>query len=605
MRKVLIPILIFASGILVGLASFALILAPDSSQRDTNIRKQAKSDRDATPGSELVVGSSEVILDTAKLVTRLLELSEIQDAFQANYELYAMLRSTGKDELVALLRQSDEIEHVGRREQVQIAIVRKLASQDPSEALRQVQALPDSDWTSMIYELFQEWSVSNLDGAVAGAATLTRLQRDTALKAILETRSKLPPTEFRRIGRRLGNEILALRLSAAIETSELMAQPQQAWNLILNDETNDALQSDLLIEVVEAWKNQDGLAIITYILEANLADTELQDSLVRAVVESDPQSAFVYVQEFPATERAELTKVIASCWARSDPKSALEVISSVEPPSLREILQDVVVETWAKFDPLAVIEDIEDFGTSQRASVVRHALRELALLSPYEAIKRLNEVQKYVGEDANIHASIVEAWSRHDPSGAVDWILTAHNQDKIHQRNLLDWVLPRLVAENPNKAFAIAQEHSDEIDSELEVVVIRALTDSGQTEIAKEILPRLRKSSRPIGYALVGISKVKNNEPGEVLHLAEDLQGSERGLYYADVFDGWAKFNGVQLFEQLQSFQSVHTRSLAASTLIRYNQLNPVLSESQIESARQHLTDSDRARLERSINRNR
>ncbi len=588
-------------GLTLGIVGSFLLFGWDSSPNGVDGRDLTRSDLDNSSGSQ----DTRKISDFHGMAASLQDLSELQDAFQRNHELYAMIASVGEDELSNLLRQSNEIGHAERREQIQMALVRKLASTNPSSALGHIQELPGSSQSSLTYEVFQEWAASSVDDAVDEASSLRGSQRAHALRAILETRSDLSDIDVRQIGRKLGNETLALKLNTANKVAELVEQPEQAWYFILNDETNDVVQEDLLREVAETWRDQEGFEVLARIQDANFTDSELRNSLVQAVVGLDPQGAFAYVQEFPQYERTVLSSVVATCWASIDPESALRRISTVEPAALRESLLDSVFDTWAKSDPGALLDKIENISTNRRSTVIRDTLRELALSAPHDAIRRLNEVEKYLGDDLYIVASIVEAWSRHDSAGAVEWILTVHDGDKKRRRDLLEWVLPRFVHVSANKAFEIAQEHSDENDSELEVDVIRALTDRGQVEIAQEMLPRLREHSKNIGYAVVGIAKVKDNEPEEVVRLAEELQGRDRGSYYVRVFHEWAQFDGVQLFERIQSFQSLHTRSLAARILIQNNQRNPILNESQIESAWVQLTDSDRAGVERSLNRNR
>lgn len=601
MRRYLIPISIFVTGLALGILGSFLLFGWDSPPNDVDSRDLSRGDVDSSSSSQDVRKISE----PHRMAASLKDLSELRDAFQRNHQLYSMLASVDEDELASLLRQSNEIEQPNRREQIQMAIVHKLASTDPSRALRHIQELSSLSQSSLVYEVFQGWAASSLEDAVAEASSLPGSQRANALRAILETRSDLSDIDVRQIGRKLGNEALALKLNTANKVAELIEQPEQAWYFILNDETNDVVQEDLLREVAETWRDQEGFEVLARIQDANFTDSELRNSLVQAVVGLDPQGAFAYVQEFPQYERTVLSNVVATCWASSDPESALRRISTVESAALRESLLDSVFDTWAKSDPGALLDKIENISTNRRSTVIRNALRELALSAPHDAIRRLNEVEKYLGDDLYIVASIVEAWSRHDSAGAVEWILTVHDGDKKHRRDLLKWVLPRFVHENANKAFEIAHEHSDENDSKLEVDLIRALTDRGQVEIAQEMLPRLREDAKNIGYAVVGIAKVKDNEPEEVVRLAEELQGRDRGSYYVRVFHEWAQFDGVQLFERIQSFQSLHTRSLAASILIQNNQLNPVLNESQIESAWMHLTDADRVRVERAISRNR
>lgn len=588
-------------GLTLGIVGSFLLFGWDSSPNGIDGRDLTRNDIDNSSSSQDARKTSALHGMAASLE----DLSELQDAFQRNHELYAMIASVGEDELSNLLRQSNEIEHAKRREQIQLAIVRRIASIDPSSALRHTQELPGSSQSSLIYQLFREWATSSLGDAVAEASLLSGSLRATALRAILEASNDLPDIEVREIGRKLKNETLALKLNTANKVAELIEQPEQAWHLILEDETNDVAQWDLLIEVAEAWRDHSGFEVLARIQEADFADSELRESLVRAVVESDPQGAFAHVQDFSYRDRTVMSRVIAICWARIDPKNALESISSVEPPTLRESLLNSMIETWARSDPTDVLDNIDKISSEKRVNALHFALTALASSSPHEALRRLNELEKYVGQDLYITASIVFAWSRNKPKEAVDWILAAHKQDKKRRRDLLDWALPRFVHENPYRAFEIAQEHSDESDWELEVDVIRELTESGQIEIAQQMLPRLQEDSRYLGYALVGISKVQNNEPEEVLRLAEELQGRERGLYYLDVFDAWAQFNSVQLFDQIQSLKSENARSLAASILIRNNHRNPVLDESQIKSAWMHLTDSDRATVERSINRSR
>ncbi len=118
--------------------------------------------------------------DVDVLSDGLVELARIDNHFKRNLTLYQNLSGLDANQLSELLNESLQLES-NLRNVVQSAIVQRLSSIDPIEALSQIDGLE----SSLLTTVFADWSHRDVNEAVAYAKTLLYDQKPFALRGIV------------------------------------------------------------------------------------------------------------------------------------------------------------------------------------------------------------------------------------------------------------------------------------------------------------------------------------------------------------------------------------------------------------------------------------
>lgn len=539
------------------------------------------------------------------------EIGQIQDilnqpsVFDQQKVLYSTLSSATAKDLKDLWIQSQKIERKSQRETVQDAVIRKLTMINPQEALRCIEDVSVFQAEELLRSVFSEWSVSELDDAIEGATTLSRPRSKVALQAILETRDDLSDRKRRSIAERLEGEETYHKLVSEAMASSSIATPKESWDILLNDDVDDYLQMESLAIVLEAWRKQSGFRVLSDVYHAEIEEYQIKLQLMRTIARVDLAGALDYTQGLVAeNERLDLSRLIVLEWASTDAQAALSAIETVEPPSFASQLESNIAFTWAYSKPSEVIENIELLSDEFRLDTLESAFAHIANQDPLVAIAKVSSVVNVVGNVSSLVESIVDEWSRNDPKTATDWVVQNYTLDDPQRRELLEEVLPRLAHQDPSLAIELAIEQpTTETGLGLELDVIRELARAGEVDTAKKMLPRVKANTKLFAYQEVGAALMRQAQTREALDLRNDFDEAEQELYYHHVLYTWADANPKNLFQSLEDLPTSSIKSRAAMALIVTNQYEPLLTDSQIQRARDLLNSDDEALLKRIENR--
>ena len=558
--------------------------------------------RDVAQGD--VERSSAKRLDNAKSKTN--GVGDFQEIFDHQITsdqlvvLHTTLSGATERELKDWWIHSLQIERKSHREIAQHAILRNLTAINPQEALRYVEDVSKFQADAMLVSIFSEWAVLNLDGAIDAASVLNGSQRRVALQAILETRDDLVESDRLSIAQQLGDEEAYLKLSSDAKASENIADPKQSWDTLLNDDVDDSLQMESLIVVAEAWHEHVGFEVLSSIT-ADVRDYWVQRRVMEAIVQFDPAGALNYtIGLLDGSEQAQLSSLVVRQWASTNAQAALTFVNSIEQSTMASILEREIASVWAGTRPREAIENIETISAEVRLATLETAFARIARQDALEAIGMLSSVENYVGNTSTIAQRIVNHWSVQNPDAAADWVLRNYAQDDPHRRSLLEYVLPRLALQDPDHAFELAMEQpSPDQGYGLEHYVIRALTDEGDIERAKKLLPRVSESTKLLAYSEVGRAMVRGSQIDQAMELGKEFAAIKQRIYYQDVLSQWSRSEPKNLYEALENLPTSELKSFAATQLIHWNRYEPVFTDEQIEHARTFLNSDDKAPLKR------
>ena len=593
-QNILVIGITFVLGMSLGALSL-FVIQNISQQNDLETQELTQSDAhqsstkhtgDASPTSVIAVGKFQEIF----------KHRSIADQYTALYT--ALSRSTEQD-LKEWWAQSQQIEQKSHRETAQNAILSRLTTINPQEALSYIEEVSIFETDALLNTVYSEWSISALDSAIEAIANLSSSQRDIAVEAILKTRDDLSDSERRSIAIQLGNEEKYLKLDSDTKASQSIAEPKESWDTLLNDSVDDSLQVQSLAKIAEAWHAQIGFEVLSHIL---VIAPENRAALFRSIVQLDLVGAMDYASGVEdESQKQSLVMTIGREWARTDAPAALSAVSSIQPPTLASRLESLIATTWAFTKPKAVIENVELISEEFRIDTLESAFSMLAGKDPKGAIEKLSSVEHYVGNTSSIVRRIVYRWSDQEPDTAADWVLNTYPKEDPQRRTLLEPILRSLVHQDPSKAFeiAIAQPAPSE-GFGLEVTVMQGITRDGDIELAKKLLPQVRgENSKTYVYSLIGGAMVKESKFDEALNFGQELGESEQTQYYRLVLDDWAEKDPKNLLASIESLPSDSIKSSAAFQLVFNNEYTPVLTDDQIEHAKTFLNSDDKARLKR------
>ncbi|MCY4143488.1 MAG: hypothetical protein OXG08_07375 [Gammaproteobacteria bacterium] len=547
--------------------------------------------------SSIALGSS-----TSDLGRDLPALPQQSSDFDRSAALYSLLEKSERHELIGLLYQSQEIEHSGRRASTLAAIGQRLADIDPYMALEVSLGVPMSIRASLLTGVYQEWSLANLDDAVASVQTLDTPMMQAALQTILETRSDLSDSRRREIASQFGREEFAYGLIAKQVATSLAERPEDAWNALLDDGMDDVYQLRELREVSLAWAERNGIAVLNEVHSAlnEPRDRWLRTELTSNVVELDPQAAFNHVLAQPPEERRFLLNLVASTWARSDPQGAFEAAASVEPASEAKILLGNVIQAWARNDPHEILSGLEQFDPEMRLVAAERAISSVAWSDPSEAAKLVEEIRSKVSNASSIESSLNYHRREEDPRAALDWLLEEPQRGGTRRNSLIESTLEALAHVDPEHAFQVGLQQPLvwEGDTGMEAAVISELS-SIDIEAAIALLPKVREESKVMSHVWMGVALVRQRDPHRALELGAQVPESDRDFYYAVIADDWAESNPIHLFEEMDQLDSPKLKSMMAQALLINQTRSPILTQDQVERARSSLTQEDAEEVDR------
>lgn len=143
---------------------------------------------------------------------------------------------------------------------------------------------------------------------------------------------------------------------------------------------------------------------------------------------------------------------IARAWARISPEQAWEHASSLADPAARWTLQNAIVTTWAAQQGERAFANVTALPADwQRDQLLRQVTTEIARRDPQLALELVTSSD--VPDPDSYRALIVEEWSRHDPTGAAQWV---EKQEKRLQGLFAYSLADAYVALRPAEALAWA-----------------------------------------------------------------------------------------------------------------------------------------------------
>ena len=238
----------------------------------------------------------------------LADIASVADDFQRNAALYDFIADAGAARIEELLGEVQALPSTPHRHDIARILYIRFAALEPAAAADHVtQADHRPSWVEAVY---RAWAHTDLDAAVAHAATLDRATRTFAMRAFFEL--ELPTWRRETIAKQMQGETML----AAIQTSEDLRRDEEDYDSV--------------------WQSALGVP--------------------------DPQL------------RLQRLATVANTWSKQNPVAAMTAASSIDNPALAHSIQGIVFRNWAVDDALAATTWLADQEQSVNLQSLTHVL---------------------------------------------------------------------------------------------------------------------------------------------------------------------------------------------------------------------------------------
>lgn len=596
-RRVL-PLLI---GLLVGLAiagGGALLFLAQTSPESAGSREfvhDGSTSEGTQNGDRLTEDRSLRSIDSlSELEAHLGSMS----TFERSMGLQEFVSQLGLSQLTRLRREADGTNTPSFLNQFEEAVTRDIALVDPRGALSIAYSGTEERRNRHVSIVFQEWSIANLDAAIAHASTFSGSMRNAALEGILRSRIDLSDEERQEIARGLGNEQFALDQQAIASLNDSLPDPEERWSEFLSFhgskiEQLSEVQQDLLVDIAHSWIEQRGL--VEAISGISNATNNYDDSvaivglLLQQVLSEDPRLGLGTAAQMSSEVRSIIVNGLA-IWAKQDPESAMEIASLMESDGTRLMLRRAAIGAWMKVEPRAVIDAKERLPEVLHPWIEQAALLSMGRTSPASVPQYLSGITNETTKEI-VAINLALNWAREDPMAVFEWAISDPQIEKW-QHSVLRDAFTNMAKQDPEKAFRLALEQPAMYESvgwEASVVDTVARSD---LDSAMSMLDRVRNDeTREETLTWIGQSFMNSGQYDRALEWSEKLKEESRTDFLTRMFWQFPLTSKDIHKSALDRLPTDELREEAAKTLLSRNEWDKKLTPKQIEELNQYVSE--------------
>ena len=527
-------------------------------------------------------------------VTTLAELESVASPFHRTVAIHGLVGSADEETLLQLWEETSRLTP-SLREETQVVVIQRLAALDPTAAVHIVSEYQSVEQIALVAATFREWSLKNLNQAIEYARTLDLEARNAAVESMVLSREDLSAEQRREIARQLNTEWLGVDAIKRTTNTPLILDPQSEWTAFLKhnsgnlDSPNDA-QLRMMTHIIAAWIQNEGVNALDKVIETLPTQTAVWnalDRMVKHIAAIEPQRAFEVAIHLREQGIIGLLEQATSEWAKVEPWSALNAVSTIEARNMRRDLHSRVLETWAVSDPNALLEQIGRLPDNLQQIALKKAIRSLSWTSPQRASEMLYEIKDQSSRD-RIALAIATSWSISDIRSTLHWIENEPSFD--HNRDvLIDAAFSGLAHADPRQALQVALDqplNEDGVGPEAAVVSGATFSDM-DTAIA--LLPSVREGKTKVeAYeSVIQMLTAINNDGDRAIDLLIQLAKEEEIPKDAHLLTDLALRVPRGLFFALDRFEPMGFKRRVAKELLRFHEHDNTFTTEQISVLRE------------------
>ena len=590
--KISLLIGLFIGAIVGGFAIFFFVIDREqSNDSHTTALPFDTSERSVIQSSPMTSQTEQQAKDALTVSVRsLMEISSLGSDFEQSLALYTLLANADEAGLERYIAQALSISSTNQRNAALSIIYGRYAAINPTKALERALAMVQlsvQEKALLVRSIFNEWTVGDIEGAVAAIESLPPQFKVAAASAVMWRSDDLPLDQRQRLAERIGpSDAWTANVVNSMRGEAFRLNPRAAfYDRIRETATSNESFSDLM-HIALYWFESEGVDVLTAIAESPLIPnfkTQMLNNLIWSSIQGNratPESVLRVVSEFINSEDArKATEYTFRTWSRMDAREAFEVSLEYDSQLVSQHLRSTLLQLWTSVDPDGVLKEVSSIPATFRGTATVQALGRISINSPLEAIRIARDLD---AQTLRIKArdEIVRNWSSVDAESAFAWLINDEFSDGS-QSIERTWhpIFRSYLDQDFESARSFAHEYEGKLQSDLLVAVARRLVRQ-DIEDALDYLPMIDEEDRFIVENEIGM-KLVSNDPEQALSFGETVPEERKESYYDSMLNSWADEDGNALYSNIKRVPRKY-QVTAAREILYANRRQSFLSDRQV-----------------------
>ena len=593
MRVYLIVLIAGLTGVLIGaIAVYGLRDDQFTGRASTNYLPNAitTSDHDKVT-TVLSLDDHFKRLDSRLHVQSLQDISRLQSDFDQNLSLRLLLSHADEDDLKAFIRESTKIPSKNQRISTLAVIFGRYAAIDPRKAIERAQRtnhLTEDDQYEIVSSIFNEWIVSDLDGAVAAINEFPQAVKEIGASAMMPRLDHLPSEERIELARAIGpNDSWIEYTVDRIRLESFKNDPRKAYFDLLRDTSRINEQTRELAEVAQYWIELEGIAVFRELydsIESANVRRNVLDGAIRSAIRNKtatPTSLLHVLSELPKNQEARnATETTFRAWAYLDPKASFDAALESDNQLVSDSFRKDLLFIWAWRDASGLYQEAMTFPRQFKSEAVAKALEQISRDSPHEAIQLARNLDSRALR-TSARDAIVQGWRFTDPKSAFEWLM--NNELDVHEH--ADSALWHSTFNGYlDQDYSAARTYVDQYEGEFKALLVEATAEHllrSDLNLAIDYISNINSKISASLLSQIADSLVEF-DPIKALSFGKAVEEDQRDIYYQNLLYSWALDDFIGLFQNIHRVPHEY-RSLGVERLLFFNAQNHYLSESEVK----------------------
>ncbi len=586
-------------GLVIGAVFLVTNQGSDSIQSERSTANQHLSDTSITEKVVETKGTS--YSDRGERSMNLSDLVVLNPIARKS-KLKVFMARAKEGELVDLLMQTKDIIPKELGIEFQNTIVEQFALVNPKRTVEAVKGLQKDQLgeAKLIKSIFNVWGVSDLDQAIQYAKQQDESFREYAAEGIITVRDDLSPDERHDIALQIVGEESIVWTLGAINLRRPIENPSETWNEFMEEKGHQLGQLDLfdtgyLGRVAHALAGEIGLEAAMSKIDAALPDGRIKSSVYttffHAVSEEDPYQALELAIGLDDVRHASaITGILAQNVAATDPKGAVNLVSSIKASGVRNMVMRGIIDTWIESDPYGVVANLELLPENQRTNARVDALVAIAADSTDAATRMLLDVDHYESK-VTVASAIFSNLAKSDVQSAISWLQSDATVAPL-QKELMPSVIADIASKDPEYAMQIALSVAiDDHEVGLEALVIKTVAVTNVDKAIEMLSETRNEKTKATAREEIGTILVRDGDAERAIELGQQLTDEkERSNYYVTLIPELIRAAPRVFVDNLESFPKDRKTVITVQAYMFLPTFTGELSDEQQDKVREHFS---------------
>ena len=528
------------------------------------------------------------------------ESTILDSDFDQSVSLYLLLAKADARALERYINEGLTISSRNQRVAALSIIFGRYAALDPYEAIDRALALGQltmQERSNLVRSIFNEWTVGDLDAAVAAIEDLPDPYKFAAASAIMWRSDFLSPEKRIQLAEQIGpNEDWIANTVASVRTEASKVDPRSAfYDSIRDTTTHGQAHYRELLGIVRHWFELEGVEILSEINDS-LDNRNLRRSVMSALIwnaiatdTATPNEVLNIVTEFPNQREAkESIQHVLRSWTSLDPKQSFEASFDFGNEIIDLDFRRSLLQMWAARNANGLLDEATSLPREYQNIAVVTALGHISIRSPDEAIRIAHRLDR---RELRTQArdEIVRQWSSVNAEAALEWMIDEGlSNDDEYDSSTFRQVFSAYLSQDLDSAQRFVREYEGEFKTQLVETVARRLIHSDLDRGIDYVDNVTDEETRAGLQSNIG-QQLLEVDPREALRYAESVDQRFRRDYYSSILWSWAYDDFSSLYENIERVPREY-RSIAAEALLHSNSSAEHWSERELQKLKSMAT---------------